>query len=80
MSRLEAFLVSTSHTRVRPASTVQKLEKAIDMRTTGSMSATIAMSGKVDLESNTKGQASRVDVVKLAKAEAKIKVCHLGPR
>jgi ATP-binding cassette subfamily F protein 3 len=53
---------------------VQKLEKAIDMRTTGSMSATIAMSGKVDLESNTKGQASRVDVVKLAKAEAKIKV------
>lgn len=37
------------------------------------MSATIAMSGKVDLESNTKGQASRVDLNKLAKAEAKLK-------
>jgi ATP-binding cassette subfamily F protein 3 len=31
------------------------------------------MSGKVDLESNTKGQASRVDLAKLAKAEAKLK-------
>lgn len=37
------------------------------------MSATIAMSGTVDLESNTKGQASRVDLAKLAKAEAKLK-------
>lgn len=31
------------------------------------------MSGKVDLEHNTKGQASRVDLAKLAKAEAKLK-------
>lgn len=44
------------------------------MRKSGAMSSTIAMTGAVDLESNTKGQASRVDVVKLAKAEAKIKV------
>jgi ATP-binding cassette subfamily F protein 3 len=52
--------------------TATRLEKAISMRHQ-QMSATIAMSGKVDLESNTKGQASRVDLAKLAKAEAKLK-------
>lgn len=51
---------------------MRQLEKTISMKTQ-QMSATIAMSGKVDLESNTKGQASRVDLGKLAKAEAKLK-------
>ncbi|WVQ83341.1 hypothetical protein IAT38_005480 [Cryptococcus sp. DSM 104549] len=72
MSRLLTYLDSQSSKRVRKATTATKLDKTIHMRSQA-MSATIAMSGKVDLESNTKGQASRVDLTKLAKAEAKLK-------
>lgn len=38
--------------------TVHRLERTIDMRKQGAMSNTIALSGTVDLESNTKGQVS----------------------
>ena len=72
MARLVSYLESQSHKRVRKSTTVARLDKAIEMRTQ-KMSATIAMTGAVDLESNTKGQASRVDLNKLAKAEAKLK-------
>lgn len=72
MSRLVEYLESQSSKRVRKTTTATRLEKAIQMRSQA-MSATIAMSGKVDLESNTKGQASRVDMAKLAKAEAKLR-------
>lgn len=71
MARLVEYLESQSSKRVRKTTTATRLEKAIQMRSQA-MSATIAMSGKVDLESNTKGQASRVDMAKLAKAEAKL--------
>ncbi|WRT63872.1 uncharacterized protein IL334_000798 [Kwoniella shivajii] len=72
MSRLLTYLESQSSKRIRKTNVATKLDKTIHMRSQA-MSATIAMSGKVDLESNTKGQASRVDLGKLAKAEAKIK-------
>ena len=72
MKRLVAYLESQSSKRVRRSTAATKLDKAVQMRSQ-KMSATIAMSGKVDLESNTKGQASRVDLAKLAKAEAKLK-------
>jgi ATP-binding cassette subfamily F protein 3 len=72
IGRLVAYLESQSSQRIRKSTTATKLDKAIHMRSQA-MSATIAMSGKVDLESNTKGQASRVDLAKLAKAEAKLK-------
>ncbi|KIR75361.1 ATP-binding cassette subfamily F member 3 [Cryptococcus deuterogattii R265] len=72
MNRLLEYLESQSTKRVRKSTTATKLDKTIHMRSQA-MSATIAMSGKVDLESNTKGQASRVDLNKLAKAEAKLK-------
>ncbi len=75
IARLTAYLSaqSVSGARKQVRTTVHRLERTIDMRKQGAMSNTIALSGTVDLESNTKGQASRVDVAKLAKAEAKIK-------
>ncbi|WVW81988.1 hypothetical protein I302_103993 [Kwoniella bestiolae CBS 10118] len=72
MARLLSYLESQSSTRIRKSTVATKLDKSVHMRSQA-MSATIAMSGKVDLESNTKGQASRVDLNKLAKAEAKLK-------
>ncbi len=72
MGRLVEYLETQSSKRIRKAPTITKLDKTIQMRSQA-MSATIAMSGKVDLESNSKGQASRVDLGKLAKAEAKLK-------
>ncbi|KAF8633993.1 hypothetical protein AX15_001168 [Amanita polypyramis BW_CC] len=49
-----------------------KLDKVMDMSKT-QMSNTIALSEGVDLESINKGKASRVDVKKLEKQEAKLK-------
>lgn len=72
MNRLVAYLESQSSKRVKRPTAAKQLDKTIHMRSQ-QMSATIAMSGKVDLEHNTKGQASRVDLAKLAKAEAKLK-------
>lgn len=71
MERLVIYLEGQSSKRQRRTNTVTRLDKTVHMRSQA-MSATIAMSGKVDLESNTKGQASRVDLGKLAKAEAKL--------
>lgn len=72
VGRLTTFLEASSSKRQKARPTVHRLEKAIDMKTTG-MGSTIALSGAVDLEHGGKSQASRVDIVKLAKAEAKIK-------
>jgi ATP-binding cassette subfamily F protein 3 len=72
MERLMTYLESQSAKRVRKITAARQLDKTVHMRSQA-MSATIAMSGKVDLESNTKGQASRVDLGKLAKAEAKLR-------
>ncbi|KAH9172901.1 P-loop containing nucleoside triphosphate hydrolase protein [Lactarius sanguifluus] len=52
---------------------LQRLDKVLDMSKTGAMSNTIAFSEGVDLESINKGKASRVDVKKLEKQEAKLK-------
>ncbi|CCL98328.1 uncharacterized protein FIBRA_00322 [Fibroporia radiculosa] len=51
-----------------------RLDKVMDMSKTGVMSNTIAFTEGVDLESINKGKASRVDVKKLEKQEAKLKV------
>ena len=72
MSRLIAYLETQSSKRTRRPITATRLDKTIQMRTQA-MSATIAMSGHVDLDSVNKGQASRVDMAKLAKAEAKLR-------
>lgn len=72
MDRLVEYLDSQSSKRVRKATTATKLASSVQMRSQ-QMSATIAMSGRVDLDSVNKGQASRVDLGKLAKAEAKLK-------
>ncbi|KAG8747863.1 hypothetical protein FRC10_010482 [Ceratobasidium sp. 414] len=50
-----------------------RLDKVVDMSQAAAMSSTIAMSEGVDLSSINKGKASRVDMKKLEKAEAKIK-------
>ncbi|KAH9992513.1 P-loop containing nucleoside triphosphate hydrolase protein [Russula compacta] len=52
---------------------LQRLDKVLDMSKTGAISNTIAFSEGVDLESINKGKASRVDVKKLEKQEAKLK-------
>ncbi|KAJ9124540.1 hypothetical protein QFC24_003332 [Naganishia onofrii] len=72
MERLSQYLTENSTYREKARPTVHKLEKTIDMRKQG-LSSTIALSGAVDLESAKKGMASRVDMGKLAKAEAKLK-------
>lgn len=54
---------------------MHRLERRVDMRQNAmGITSQIALSGAVDLEHSGKNQASRVDVAKLAKAEAKIKV------
>ncbi|KAF9808804.1 hypothetical protein IEO21_07732 [Rhodonia placenta] len=50
-----------------------RLDKVMHMSKTGVMSSTIAFAEGVDLESINKGKASRVDVKKLEKQEAKLK-------
>ncbi|KZT68794.1 hypothetical protein DAEQUDRAFT_738491 [Daedalea quercina L-15889] len=50
-----------------------RLDKVMDMSKAGVMSSTIAFTEGVDLESINKGKASRVDVKKLEKQEAKLR-------
>ncbi|KAH9921341.1 P-loop containing nucleoside triphosphate hydrolase protein [Fomitopsis serialis] len=50
-----------------------RLDKVMDMSKVGVMSSTIQFTEGVDLESINKGKASRVDVKKLEKQEAKLK-------
>ncbi|KIM84750.1 hypothetical protein PILCRDRAFT_818360 [Piloderma croceum F 1598] len=69
---LEDQLNTRAKTKVGPKLT--KLDKVMDMSKAGAMSNTIALGGEaVDLESINKGKASRVDVKKLEKQEAKLK-------
>ncbi|PFH54687.1 hypothetical protein AMATHDRAFT_52423 [Amanita thiersii Skay4041] len=62
----------TIHLKNRSGPKLMKLDKVMDMSKT-QMSNTIALSEGVDLESINKGKASRVDVRKLEKQEAKLK-------
>ncbi|KAF7784512.1 hypothetical protein Agabi119p4_677 [Agaricus bisporus var. burnettii] len=67
---LEEQLNARIKNKARPK--LQKLDKVMDMSKT-QMSNTIALSEGVDLESINKGKASRVDVKKLEKQEAKLR-------
>ncbi|KAH9468644.1 hypothetical protein Pst134EA_009177 [Puccinia striiformis f. sp. tritici] len=49
------------------------LDQAVHMRSQAAMSKTGLMGGAIDIESTVKARDSRVDVTKLAKAEAKLK-------
>ncbi|KAF8640386.1 hypothetical protein AX17_000056 [Amanita inopinata Kibby_2008] len=62
----------TSRLKNKSGPKLMKLEKVMDMNKT-QISNTIALSEGVDLESINKGKASRVDVKKLEKQEAKLK-------
>ncbi|KAI0264984.1 P-loop containing nucleoside triphosphate hydrolase protein [Gloeopeniophorella convolvens] len=75
MNSLKALLQEqlTLREKARPGPKLQRLDKVLDMSKTGAMSNTIAFSEGVDLESINKGKASRVDVKKLEKQEAKLK-------
>ncbi|KAI9436961.1 P-loop containing nucleoside triphosphate hydrolase protein [Lactarius indigo] len=68
---LQDQLIRRENSRSGPK--LQRLDKVLDMSKTGAMSNTIAFSEGVDLESINKGKASRVDVKKLEKQEAKLK-------
>ncbi|PBL01343.1 hypothetical protein ARMGADRAFT_1160556 [Armillaria gallica] len=74
MDRLGDLLEDQLNARLKNRSgpKLQKLDKVMDM-SKAQMSNTIAFSEGVDLESINKGKASRVDVKKLEKQEAKLK-------
>ncbi|KAE9397686.1 hypothetical protein BT96DRAFT_921375 [Gymnopus androsaceus JB14] len=67
---LEDQLVARQKHKSSPK--LQKLDKVMDMSKT-QISSTIALGEGVDLESINKGKASKVDVKKLEKQEAKLK-------
>ncbi|KAG6869036.1 hypothetical protein C0993_004709 [Termitomyces sp. T159_Od127] len=74
MSRLEDLLEEQLNARLKRRSgpKLMKLDKVMDM-SKSQISNTIALSEGVDLESINKGKASRVDVKKLEKQEAKLR-------
>ncbi|KAI0271894.1 P-loop containing nucleoside triphosphate hydrolase protein [Russula aff. rugulosa BPL654] len=75
MATLSALLQDqlTHREKAQSGPKLQRLDKVLDMSKASSMSNTIAFSEGVDLESINKGKASRVDVKKLEKQEAKLK-------
>ncbi|KAL0945574.1 hypothetical protein HGRIS_014734 [Hohenbuehelia grisea] len=74
MTRLGDLLEDQLKARLksRAGPKLLKLDKVMDMSRSG-LSSTIALGEGVDLESINKGKASRVDVKKLEKQEAKLK-------
>ncbi|KAJ7585676.1 P-loop containing nucleoside triphosphate hydrolase protein [Mycena floridula] len=74
MLRLGELLADQLNARLRDKAgpKLHKLDKAMDMNQ-AQMSNTIAFSEGVDLESINKGKASKVDMKKLEKQEAKLK-------
>ncbi|KAJ3805531.1 P-loop containing nucleoside triphosphate hydrolase protein [Lentinula aff. lateritia] len=68
---LEDMLIARQKRKTGPK-LLQKLDKVMDMSKT-QISSTIALGEGVDLESINKGKASKVDVKKLEKQEAKLK-------
>ncbi|KAF8502822.1 P-loop containing nucleoside triphosphate hydrolase protein [Russula emetica] len=75
MATLSALLQDqlTQREKAQSNPKLQRLDKVLDMSKASAMSNTIAFSEGVDLESINKGKASRVDVKKLEKQEAKLK-------
>ncbi|KAI6133867.1 P-loop containing nucleoside triphosphate hydrolase protein [Pisolithus croceorrhizus] len=64
-------LAARAKTSTRPK--LMKLDKVVDLSKAGAISNTIALGEGVDLESINKAKASRVDVKKLEKQEAKLR-------
>ncbi|KAN0101050.1 P-loop containing nucleoside triphosphate hydrolase protein [Tylopilus felleus] len=75
MARLRDLLSVQLEARVRNSTRpkLMKLDKVVDLSKVGAISTTIGLGEGVDLESINKGKASRVDVKKLEKQEAKLK-------
>ncbi|THH09415.1 hypothetical protein EW145_g2024 [Phellinidium pouzarii] len=72
LTRLGKILEARLSARAK-TSGPRKLEKALEMGKTGAISNTIAFTEGVDLESINKAKASKVDVKKLEKQEAKLR-------
>ncbi|KAI6022573.1 P-loop containing nucleoside triphosphate hydrolase protein [Pisolithus marmoratus] len=68
---LSEQLAARAKNSTRPK--LMKLDKVVDLSKTGAISNTIALGEGVDLESINKAKASRVDVKKLEKQEAKLR-------
>ncbi|KAG6373089.1 P-loop containing nucleoside triphosphate hydrolase protein [Boletus reticuloceps] len=75
MARLRDLLSEQLEARARNSARpkLMKLDKVVDLSKVGAISNTIGLGEGVDLESINKGKASRVDVKKLEKQEAKLK-------
>ncbi|KAI9567006.1 P-loop containing nucleoside triphosphate hydrolase protein [Boletus coccyginus] len=75
MARLRDLLSEQLAARARNSTRpkLMKLDKVVNLSKVGSVSTTIGLGEGVDLESINKGKASRVDVKKLEKQEAKLK-------
>ncbi|EIM91918.1 P-loop containing nucleoside triphosphate hydrolase protein [Stereum hirsutum FP-91666 SS1] len=75
MSKLGTLLqdLITSREKAKAGPKLQRLDKVMDMSKASAMSSTIQFTEGVDLESINKSKASRVDVKKLEKQEAKLK-------
>lgn len=69
----EALKRRAEKNRAGKANGLVRLDKVVDLSKTAVMSNTIALGEGVDLESINKGKASRVDVKKLEKQEAKLR-------
>ncbi|KIY46997.1 P-loop containing nucleoside triphosphate hydrolase protein [Fistulina hepatica ATCC 64428] len=72
MTKLSTLLADQLNARMKTRSGPKVLDKVMDMSKT-QISNTIALGEGVDLESINKGKASRVDMKKLEKQEAKLK-------
>ncbi|KAI5989768.1 P-loop containing nucleoside triphosphate hydrolase protein [Pisolithus albus] len=75
MARLRDLLSDQLATRAKNSTRpkLMKLDKVVDLSKAGAISNTIALGEGVDLESINKAKASRVDVKKLEKQEAKLR-------
>ncbi|KAL5534704.1 hypothetical protein ACEPAG_1168 [Sanghuangporus baumii] len=73
LARLGTLLAASFNARNSGNGGPRKLEKAMELGKSSAISNTIAFSQGVDLESINKTKASRVDVKKLEKQEAKLK-------
>ncbi|EJD55360.1 hypothetical protein AURDEDRAFT_179121 [Auricularia subglabra TFB-10046 SS5] len=71
--RLAAIVDAKQQASRQAGPRLTKLDKILDMSKTGGMSSTIQFTEGVDLESINKSKATRVDVKKLEKQEAKLR-------
>ncbi|WAQ84856.1 hypothetical protein PtA15_5A429 [Puccinia triticina] len=72
-NRLDQMLANKRELQKSDQDGPKTLDQAVHMRSQAAMSKTGLMGGAIDIESTVKARDSRVDVTKLAKAEAKLK-------